>query len=83
MPVRNQKRIKGVRRLHVGTAILKDIEKCIEREMARYNVSRSFVIANALAYTFSLDFESYVPEKKESTDGPRAVREGRKTLRRA
>jgi len=81
--IRHQRRIKGVRRLHVGTAILKDIEKCIAREMARYGVSRSFVIANALAYTFGVDFESYLPEKeKESKDESRAVRQSQPTMRR-
>jgi hypothetical protein len=82
LPVRHQRRIKGVKRKHVGSAVLRDIELCIEREMARYNVSRSFVIANALAYTFSIDFESYLPEK-ESKNGSRTVREGEPTVRRA
>lgn len=80
--MRSQRRIPGFKRKPMSTAVLTEIEQCITREMARYGVSRSFVIANALAYTFSIDFESYLPEK-ESKNGPRAVREGRKTLRRA
>jgi len=81
LPVRHQKRIKGVKRKHVGSAVLRDIELCIEREMARYNVSRSFVIANALAYTFSIDFESYLPEK-ESKSEDRVARKSAPTMRR-
>ena len=80
--MRSQRRIPGVTRRHMSTAVLKEIEQCIDREMARYGVSRSFVIANALAYTFSIDFESYLPEK-EVKSGPRIVRTNGKTRHRA
>ena len=72
--MRSQRRIPGVHRKAMSTAVLKEIELCIEREMARYGVSRSFVIANALAYTFSIDFESYLPDEKPKKTQLRKVR---------
>jgi hypothetical protein len=37
--------------------VAQDIERAISREMQRYSVSRSFVIAVALAYTFGIDLD--------------------------
>lgn len=80
--MRSQRRIPGLKRKPMSTAVLAEIELCIEREMARYGVSRSFVIANALAYTFSIDFESYLPTKKESKDEDRVARTSAPKMRR-
>lgn len=50
----------GYRRKPVGSAVDKKIEAAINKEMERYpGVSRSFVIANALAFTFGIDIETY------------------------
>ena len=57
-----QPRIKGVTRTPMGTAVIDQIERAIQKEMARYGVSRSFVIANALAFTFGIKTASYIPE---------------------
>ena len=61
--MRIQPRIKGYTRRPYNTAVIDQIEKAIEKECARYDVSRSFVIANALAYTFGISTESYIPKK--------------------
>jgi len=55
-----QKRIKGYTRRPYGTKVIDEIEHAIEKECARYNVSRSFVIANALAFVFNIKTESYI-----------------------
>ena len=57
--MRIQRRIPGIVRTHLGTAVIDKIERAIERECKRYGVSRSFVIANALAFTFGVDAENY------------------------
>lgn len=57
-----QPRIKGMTRTPMGTAVIDQIERAIQKEMARYGVSRSFVIANALAFTFNIKTASYIPE---------------------
>ena len=40
------------------------IERAIEKECARYDVSRSFVIRNALAFTFNIDLYAYENKSK-------------------
>jgi len=35
------------------------IERAIEKECARYDISRSMVIRNALAFTFNIDLYEY------------------------
>ena len=57
--MRIQRRIKGYTRRTFSTAVIEKIERAIERECTRYGVSRSFVIANALAFTFNIDAEKY------------------------
>jgi hypothetical protein len=52
---RSQPRIPGVRRSPVSTAVTKEIERHLQQEMRRYGVSRSFVIANALAFVFDIE----------------------------
>lgn len=54
---RTQPRTPGIRRRPVGSAVDRAIERAIEREMDRYGVSRSFVIAVALAYTFGIQLD--------------------------
>lgn len=45
-------------RLPIGAAVARAIESAIERECVRYNVSRSFVVAVALAYTFDVPLDA-------------------------
>ncbi len=54
---RSQARIPGLRRLPMGTAVGLKLETAVRKEMARYGVSRSCVIANALSYTFDIPLE--------------------------
>ena len=54
-PVRILPRIPGISRQQVGARVDAAIERALSREMARYGVSRSFVIRNALAYTFGIE----------------------------
>lgn len=61
--MKTQRRIKGYTRRRFSTAVETQIERAILRECDRYGVSRSFVIANALAYTFGIEVEPYVPAK--------------------
>lgn len=49
----------------MSAGTVKEIELAIKREQRRYGVSRSFVIANALAYTFGIDTETYLPKKRK------------------
>lgn len=44
-----QPRLKGERREPVSSAFMHELERAIRREMARFHVSRSFVIATAVA----------------------------------
>lgn len=53
-------RIPGVRRRPYHTRVDYLIEKALEKECARYNVSKSWVIRNALAFTFGIDVEPYI-----------------------
>jgi hypothetical protein len=55
--IRTQPRIPGTRRLPIGSAIDHAIERALNREMLRYGVSRSFVVAVALAYTFGIELD--------------------------
>lgn len=52
--VRSQRPVKGGR-IPAYTGLIKDIERVIESEMRRYGVSRSFVIATALAHAFGIE----------------------------
>ncbi len=45
----------GSPRLHVGSAFIPDLELAVEAEMRKYGVSRSFVIATAVAFALSID----------------------------
>ena len=60
---RRQKPVKGGRQ-QVGAGVIKDIEIAIEHDMARFNVSRSFVIAVALADHYGIDEqEDFYPKR--------------------
>lgn len=55
-PARQPRLMEG-RRAPITSAIAHDIERALAREMDRYGVSRSFVVAVALAYTFGIELE--------------------------
>jgi len=52
--VKRQKPVKGGR-MQVSTALIHDIERAVARETVKYNCSRSFVIATALAFAFGIE----------------------------
>jgi len=58
-----QPRVTGGRRPYSMGAD-RQIELAIEKECARYDVSRSFVIRNALAFTFNIDLYAYESKPK-------------------
>jgi hypothetical protein len=59
--MKRQRRIVGGR-VPVQSAFIGEIERAIEREMLRYQCSRSFVIATAVAFAFGIDEqEDYRP----------------------
>lgn len=52
-------------RLPVGSAFARDLERAVELEMRRWGVSRSFVIARAVA--FALNVEEQADYRQFST----------------
>ena len=59
-----QTKLRGHRRKRFSTAVETLIERAVEKEAKRWDVSRSFVIATALAFTFNIDVESYKNGRK-------------------
>lgn len=58
-PIRRQKPVRGGRE-PLPACVLGEIREAVEREAARWKVSKSFVIAVALAHTFGIkDQEDY------------------------
>ncbi len=56
---RTQKRIPGLARIPSNAALLPVLRKRVEREAAKWGVSKSFVIAVALAHTFGVEHEEF------------------------
>lgn len=56
---KRQKRISGQRRKPMSTAVEARIERWIQRQMAVFNVARSFVIAVAIADAAGIDIDGY------------------------
>jgi len=54
----------GSPRLAVGSSFIPDLEKAVKREMLKHNVSRSFVIATAVAFALGIDEQ---PDYRKST----------------
>lgn len=52
--MRHQPRTRGLKRLPVGSAFQKEVEAAVRREMRRFGVSRSFVIATATAWALGV-----------------------------
>jgi hypothetical protein len=63
---RNQRPVKGGReRAYAG--VLRDVARHVEQDARRFNVSRSFVIAVALAEHYRVKVESYMePVRRKS-----------------
>lgn len=57
--VRSQPRIPGVKRLPMYTAVLPILEKDIRKDMIDFGVSRSYVIAVALATVYKRRIDSF------------------------
>ena len=53
-PPRRQRPIKGGR-IPAYAGLIQAIEDCIERDMRRFNVCRSFVIATHLGHIYGVD----------------------------
>lgn len=53
-PPRRQKPIRGGRDA-VSGSVIKELRRRVEREAVRYNISKSFVVAVALALYFKID----------------------------
>lgn len=66
--MRIQKPIKN--RTRVSSGLARKIAQRVESEAAHYDVSKSFVIANALAFAFGISIEDTY---KNSTVRPRLV----------
>jgi hypothetical protein len=56
------------------SGLIKSIEAAIQREVTKYGVTRSFVIATALAFVF--DIEDQPDYRGDSARGARRVRPG-------
>ena len=54
-----QPRIRGIKRTPVFSALLPEIEACIRADMKMFGVSRSYVIANHLAYVYDINVVDY------------------------
>jgi len=57
--IRGQRRIPGLTRVPSNAALLPVLRRRVEKEAARFGVSKSFVIAVALAHTFGVDHEEF------------------------
>lgn len=63
--IRMQRRIKGIKRQPVHSAFIEEIERAVQREMRFFRVSRSFVIATAVAHALGVDEqEDYRPNPR-------------------
>jgi hypothetical protein len=54
-PVIRDRHGRRIARIPMNTCVAEEIEKAIEKEMQRFGVSRSFVIAVACAEVFNID----------------------------
>lgn len=50
---------KGKRREALPSCVHAEIRAAVNREARRFNCSRSFVVATALAHVFSIDITTY------------------------
>ena len=69
-PVIRDRHGRRIARIPMNTCVAEDIEKAIEKEMKRFGVSRSFVIAVACAEVFGIDlgrgdYHSAEPDKNK------------------
>jgi len=62
MPQRMPRQEGGRRSYYTGAD--RQIEAAIEKECARYDITRSLVIRNALAFTFNIDLYQYESKPK-------------------
>lgn len=68
--VRQQSRIRGVIRVPRHSSLLPAINRKVEEIAARWNVSKSFVVAVALAEQFGIEHESYVTVREHQRRRP-------------
>lgn len=65
-PPRRQRPVKGGR-LPLPACVITDIYAAVDRTATRYNVSRSFVIATALADVFGVTVDEAYDDRKVGT----------------
>lgn len=63
MKIQRQKPIRGGRQL-LPSCVLKSIERAVESRATQYSMSKSFVIAVALAEVFGIDEQEHYKRKK-------------------
>jgi hypothetical protein len=66
-----QPRLVGERRQPVSSAFMAELERAVRREMARFHVSRSFVIATAVADALGVESQPHYAAFKP---GPKLLR---------
>ena len=64
-PFRRQRPYPGGR-LFAVAGLIPEIEVALQSEMDRYHVTRSFVIANALAYVFRIEEQEHYDTVQDS-----------------
>lgn len=57
--IRIQPRMPGTSRIPVSASLAEEIEACIRADMKMFRVSRSYVIANHLAYIYNIKVTDY------------------------
>ena len=65
MPQRMPRQAGG--RKQYGVGVDTAIERAVEKECARYDITRSMVIRNALAFTFGIDLYEYEHKPRTRT----------------
>ena len=63
MRYRRQKSVKGGR-TRVGAGVIKEIDKAVNADAKHFKVSKSWVIACAVAAVYGIKIESYYEEGK-------------------
>lgn len=71
----SQPRIPGTPRIPTGTSLIPELRERVEREAARYGVSKSWITAIALAKHFDL----FLPEEADYRNQPWNRRRQRKS----
>ena len=71
--IRSQRRVPGETRIPTSSSLLKVLREKVENDAARYHVSKSYVVATALAAVYGVEIEDFHtrPEKLRVVRGGR------------